>query len=67
MGKMVTNKNGKELDFNATVQFMDDEIREKLHNEMAPCSKQEFFTAYEEAHKQTFSEDWFLSEPNPVW
>ena len=67
MKKMVINKNGKELGFNAAVQFMDDGIREKLHSEMAPCSEQEFFTAYEEAHKKKFNEDWFLSEPNPVW
>ena len=67
MKKMVINKNGKELHFNATIQFMDDEIREKLHREIAPCTKQKFFTAYEEAHKERFGEDWFLSEPNPTW
>lgn len=63
----VINASGKEIDFDAAVDFMDSEIREKLHDELAPCSEQKFFSAYEKAHKEKFGVDWFLSESNPVW
>ncbi len=63
----VININGKEIDFEASINFMDDEIREKLHSEIAPCSEQEFFTSYEKAHQKKFKEEWFLSGENPCW
>ena len=53
--------------FDAAVELMDDEIRERLHSELAPCSEQEFFTAYEQAHAERYGTDWELSAPNPVW
>ena len=42
--------NNTEIDFDAAVNLMDDEIREDLHNKMAPCSDQEFMDAYMIAH-----------------
>lgn len=63
----VKNQYGKELDFDAAVILMDDDIREKLHGEIAPCTEQEFFDAYVKAHEDKFGEDWELSKPNPVW
>lgn len=36
---------------------MDDEIREELNRELAPCTEQEFFTAYEKAHEEKFGEE----------
>lgn len=63
----VINASGKEIDFDAATDFMDGEIREKLHDDLAPCTEQEFFTAYEKAHKEKYGKDWFLSESNPVW
>lgn len=63
----VINESGLELDYEAAVQHMDDEIREDLHDELAPCTEQEFFSAYEKRHREKFGEDWFLSGRNPVW
>lgn len=63
----VINKNGSEIDFEAAVQHMDDEIREAVHAELAPCTEQEFFTAYEAAHEKATGEEWFLSSSNPIW
>lgn len=64
----VKNMNGYELDFEAAVQFMDDNIRERLHMELAPCESQEFFTAYEKAHIEKYGDDeWELSKENPCW
>lgn len=47
----VINQDGKLIDFYAAVQLMDDDIRERLHEEMAPCTPQEFYNAYVEAHE----------------
>ena len=63
----VKNANGYTLDFAASVALMDDEIRETLHRGLAPCTEQEFFTAYEKAHEAKYGEEWELSKSNPTW
>lgn len=63
----VININGAEIDFEATVALMDDEVREAVHAEFAPCTEQEFFTAYEKAHADKFGEDWEISKANPCY
>ena len=65
--KNVTNRNDYTLDFDAAVAYMDDEIREQLHDEIAPCTEQEFFAAYEIAHEEKYGEEWELSKANPCW
>lgn len=64
---IVVNRNGYKLDFDAAVALMDDEICEELHNLLAPCSDQEFFSAYEKAHEKKYGEEWELSKENPCW
>ena len=63
----VINANGYELDFDAAVNYMDDDIREALHDELSPCTEQEFFSAYEQAHVRKYGAEWELSKSNPVW
>ena len=63
----ITNEFGVEINFDAAVNFMDDEIREMLHEEIAPCTDQEFFDAYCEAHEDKFDEEWELAKENPVF
>lgn len=63
----VENMNGTKINYEAAVTFMDDEIREELHMELAPCSEQEFFSAYEKAHIEKYGEEWELSEENPCY
>ena len=46
---------------------MDDDIREQVNSELAPCTDQEFFSAYEKAHEEKFNEVWELSKSNPCW
>ena len=53
----VINQNGAETDFEVAVSLMDDEIREDLNRELAPCSEQEFFSAYEKAHAEKYGEE----------
>lgn len=63
----VANVNGVIVDYDVAVSLMDDEIREALHMELAPCTEQEFFTAYEKAHAKKFGEEWELSKENPCY
>jgi hypothetical protein len=58
MSKQVT-LNGKTIDFDAAVNLMDDEIREDLHNKMAPCTDQEFLDAYVQAHAAKYDGEEF--------
>ena len=53
--------------WSAIVNLMDDEIREQVASEITPCTKQEFFFAYEKAHAEKHGEPWELSKSNPVW
>jgi hypothetical protein len=62
----VININGHEIDFEAAVQMMDDEIREAVASEGYE-SEQDFFTAYEKAHAEKYGTEWELSKANPVW
>lgn len=62
----VINTNGHEIDFEAAVQMMDDEIREAVVSEGYE-SEQVFFTAYEKAHAEKYGTEWELSKANPVW
>lgn len=51
--------NGCEVDFNACVNLMDDEIREALHMEIAPCTEQEFLDRYIEEHAKKYNGEEF--------
>lgn len=63
----VINASGTEIDYEVAVMYMDDDIREELHIELAPCTEQEFFTAYEQAHERAFGDEWELSKSNPCY
>jgi len=65
--QIIINQYGKTLDFAAAANLMDDDLREQLHDELAPCSNQDFFDAYVSAHAEKFGEDWILDNPSPVW
>ena len=62
----VINKNGTAIDFDVAVSMMDDNIRELVCAEYAPCTEQEFFTAYENAHEMMLGE-LELSKENPCY
>lgn len=67
LASAVINASGKIIDYRAAAGLMDDEIREDLHAQLAPCTEQEFFSAYEKAHAEKFGEEWELSKRNPCW
>ena len=41
-------------EFEAYVALMDDEIREQVHSELAPCTEEEFLTRYQELHVEKY-------------
>ena len=63
----VINKNGTEINFDAAVTLMDDDIREDLSMELSPCTDQEFFSAYEARHEAKYGEEWELSKTSPCY
>lgn len=52
--KFVKDENGSDVSYSAAVMLMDDDIRERLHYELAPCDEQTFFNAYLVAHKEKY-------------
>ena len=61
----VINMNGTEINYEAAVELMDDEIMESICGTVD--SEQEFFTAYEKAHAEKYGEEWELSKENPCY
>lgn len=57
--------NGTEIDFEAAIVMMDDEIRESICGTVD--TEQEFFTEYEKAHAEKYGEEWELSKENPCY
>ena len=62
---MVINMNGTEINYEAAVELMDDEIRDSICGTVD--SEQEFFTAYEKAHAEKHGDEWELSKENPCY
>lgn len=46
--------------FQAAVMLMDDEIREKLHNDMSPCTDLEFLEAYMIEHEKKYGVEFVI-------
>ena len=58
---------GNEVNFEAAAELMDDELREELHQELAPCTAQEFFDDYAKAHAEKFDGEEFAPYYNLAW
>jgi hypothetical protein len=43
------------------VNYMDDDIREQVHRELAPCTNEEFLSRYMELHREKFSEEFVIN------
>lgn len=64
----VINEYGIEIDYDMAVEFMDDEIREEVHADLAPCTEQEFFDEYAKRHAEKYgTEDWQPAQENPIF
>ena len=47
--------------FNAAVALMDDDLREAVHAEFAPCEDAEFLARYMEAHNEKYGADFIIN------
>lgn len=65
MRKVVVNQYGNEIDYDAAVQCMEDDLREELHRELAPCTDQEFFDAYADRYFAIHNTEWYPNTFNP--
>ena len=52
-------------EWDAIVSLMDDEIREEVHADLAPCTKQQFFNEYGERHYAKYDEPFEYEKLNP--
>lgn len=62
---MVINSNGTTVNYNAAVELMDDDIREVVAADLAPCTEQEFFAEYSRRHAVKYGAPWELDKSNP--
>ena len=53
--------NGEMVDFDAAVNLMDDEIREAVHADIAPCTDQEFMDEYVKRHEAKYGETFVIN------
>jgi hypothetical protein len=62
----IINAHGKEFDFDAVVNLMDDTIRETLHNNITDeITAQVFFDVYCKMHEVEFNEEFEFNKLNP--
>ena len=55
----VEDSDGHMIYYDAAVEMMDDDLREELHREMAPCTNQELYDAYVKAHAAKYNGEKF--------
>lgn len=55
--KSKENKIMTHQEFEAYVMLMDDDLREQVHAELAPCTDEEFLTRYQELHLAKYGEE----------
>ena len=58
--KNMVNVNGNEVSMDAAVMLMDDEIREAVSFDIAPCTEQEFVDEYCKRHFEKYGEDFVV-------
>ena len=54
--QLVENYRGNLIDLDIVAGYMDEDIRERLHSEMAPCEPQAFYDVYVLAHEEKYKE-----------
>lgn len=67
----VINKNGTEIDYDASLALMDEDIFDRMvdewYKEYHPSTSQYWFTRYEKLHEEKHGEEWALSKVNPTY
>lgn len=55
-----TNKGFFMKDFDVWVNLMDDELREQVHAELAPCTDEVFLERYKQLHFEKYGEEFTI-------
>lgn len=63
----VINVAGEQVDFEMATMFMDTDILEQVHNDLAPCTDQKFFDEYCRRHREQTGKEFYLNEECPVY
>ena len=61
----ITNWYGIDYDFNTVIMAMDGDVRDKLHNDIAPCDPQTFFDEYCIRHFDKYRSNFEYDTRNP--
>lgn len=56
----VVDWHGREIDFEAAIALMDDDIREEVAEELCPYTDQRFFNAYLEQHYADYGKEFMI-------
>lgn len=62
---IVKNEFGVDIDFDAAVALMDEDLREEIAGTVD--TEQEFFDVYCKAHEAKYGEDFECAKENPCW
>ena len=58
---MNASKMIKLFSWEAITDYMDDDLREQIHSELAPCTEEEFLTKYMGLHLEKFGEEFIVN------
>ena len=58
---VVNKRTGQVEEFSTFEHYMDDELRERVAWEIAPCTEQEFIDCYVELHYGTYAEEFEIN------
>ena len=61
MDQPLVHIDGKLFDYDAVVNLMDDDIREELSRQLAPCLRQVFVDSYLEEHEKKYHDSFVIN------
>lgn len=64
---LVKNQHGVSIDYTAALAIADTDLCERVAADLAPCSEQDFFTAYCAAHLAKYGEPFECDKFDPVF
>lgn len=65
--EFIENSYGQNFDWDTVVNLMDDDIREQVHAEIAPCTPQEFYNRYCVLHFEKYGDYFGFEYSNPQY
>ena len=60
-GMPAASKMIEQFPWETIVHYMDDDIREQVHRELAPCANEDFLARYLELHREKYGEDFAIN------